>query len=47
LSALGYVALAPDLHHRSAPGIELAHDAAGRERGFALLEHHAKEVIIV
>jgi carboxymethylenebutenolidase len=37
LAELGYVALAPDLYHRSAPGIELAHDGDGRERGFELL----------
>ncbi|GIH46652.1 carboxymethylenebutenolidase [Microbispora rosea] len=34
LAADGYLALAPDLYHRDAPGIELPHDAAGRERGF-------------
>jgi carboxymethylenebutenolidase len=37
LAALGYLAVAPDLYHRSAAGLELAHDAAGRERGFELL----------
>jgi carboxymethylenebutenolidase len=37
LAAAGYVALAPDLHHRTAPWIELAEDEAGRSRGFALL----------
>ena len=37
LAGLGYYALAPDLYHRLEPGAELAHDAAGRERGFALL----------
>jgi carboxymethylenebutenolidase len=37
LAACGYLALAPDLYHRSAPWVELAHDDAGRERGFALL----------
>ena len=37
IAALGYVALAPDLYHRSAPGAELAHDDAGRDRGFELL----------
>jgi carboxymethylenebutenolidase len=37
LATLGYVALAPDFYHRSAPGVELAHDAAGRERGLELL----------
>lgn len=37
IAALGYVALAPDLYHRSASGAELAHDDAGRDRGFELL----------
>src|ERR1700730_9819794 len=37
LAGLGFVALAPDLHHRTAPGAELPRDPAGRERGFELL----------
>jgi carboxymethylenebutenolidase len=37
LARRGYAALAPDFHHRVAPGAELPHDAAGRERGFELL----------
>ena len=37
LAGLGYVALAPDLYHRTAPGIELSADAYGRTRGFELL----------
>lgn len=37
LAGLGYVALAPDFHHRTAPGSELPRDAAGRDRGFELL----------
>jgi carboxymethylenebutenolidase len=37
LAGSGYVALAPDFYHRAKPGTELAHDAAGRERGFELL----------
>lgn len=37
LAAMGFIALAPDLYHRVAPGIELAHDSEGRERGFELL----------
>jgi len=37
LAGLGYYALAPDLYHRLDPGAELAHDPAGRERGFAML----------
>src|SRR3954468_13497242 len=38
LGALGLVAVAPDLHHRTEPGVELAHDEDGRRHGFALLE---------
>lgn len=37
LAGLGFVALAPDFHHRTAPGSELPRDPAGRERGFELL----------
>ncbi|MFF3955104.1 dienelactone hydrolase family protein [Streptomyces sp. NPDC001890] len=37
LAELGFVALAPDFHHQTAPGSELPRDAAGRERGFELL----------
>lgn len=38
LAAHGYAAIAPDFYHRSAPGIELAADEHGRERGFELLQ---------
>ncbi|MFR9800523.1 dienelactone hydrolase family protein [Streptomyces sp. MS06] len=37
LAGLGFAAIAPDLHHRTAPGTELPRDPAGRERGFELL----------
>lgn len=37
LAGRGYVALAPDFYHRIQPAAELAHDAAGRDRGFELL----------
>src|SRR5579875_2455169 len=33
LAVLGYVALAPDLYRRIAPGLELGHDADGLARG--------------
>jgi len=46
LAGLGYLALAPDLHHRSAPGIELPHDAAGRERGLALLQQMSRAQVL-
>jgi carboxymethylenebutenolidase len=37
LAGLGYLALAPDLYHRSTSGIELPEDEHGRTRGFELL----------
>lgn len=46
LAALGYVAIAPDLFHRTAPGVELAHDEAGRERGFELLEQMTRGEVL-
>jgi carboxymethylenebutenolidase len=46
LAALGFVALAPDLYHRTAPGVELAEDAAGRERGFHLLHQQTREQVL-
>ncbi|MBE3014449.1 dienelactone hydrolase family protein [Microbispora sp. NEAU-D428] len=42
----GYVAMAPDLYHRVAPGIELPHDAAGRERGFDLLHRLTRDQVV-
>jgi len=46
LAALGFVALAPDLYHRTAAGVELAEDAAGRERGFQLLHQQTREQVL-
>jgi len=46
LAGLGYLALAPDLHHRTAPGIELPHDAAGRERGMELLQQMTRDQVL-
>src|SRR2546423_14652262 len=37
IPALGYAALVPDFYHRLGERIELAADAAGRERGLELL----------
>ncbi len=37
VATLGYVAWPRYLFHRTAPGVELAHDEAGRKRGFELL----------
>lgn len=38
LAAEGFVALAPDVFHRTAPGVELAYDDQGLGRGFKLME---------
>jgi carboxymethylenebutenolidase len=46
LAGLGFAALAPDLYHRTAPGVELAEDAAGRERGLALLGQLTREHVL-
>lgn len=46
LAGLGYLVLAPDLHHRTAPGIELPHDAAGRERGLELLQQMTRAQVL-
>jgi len=46
LADLGFVVLAPDLYHRTAPGVELAEDVAGRERGFELLHQQTREQVL-
>jgi carboxymethylenebutenolidase len=46
LAGLGFTALAPDLHHRTEPGAELPRDAAGRERGFELLELMTRTAVL-
>jgi len=38
VATLGYVAIAPDFYHRTAPGIELAADPDGRARGRELMQ---------
>jgi carboxymethylenebutenolidase len=38
VAAEGYVALAPDLFHRTAPGIELGYDPAGLQQGVGLMQ---------
>ena len=38
VAAEGYVALAPDLFHRTAPGIELGYDPAGLQQGLPLMQ---------
>lgn len=46
IAALGYVAIAPDFYHRAEPGVELAADDAGRERGFALMNTLTREGVL-
>jgi carboxymethylenebutenolidase len=46
LAEAGYVALAPDLHHRTAPGVELPENQQGRERGFELLKRMTREQVL-
>ncbi|TDU03087.1 carboxymethylenebutenolidase [Streptomyces sp. 846.5] len=46
LAGLGFVALAPDFHHRTAPGVELAREPAGRERGFELLHLLTRDQVL-
>ncbi len=46
LAVIGFVALAPALYHRTAPGVELAEDAAGRKRGFQLLHQQTREQVL-
>jgi carboxymethylenebutenolidase len=46
LAALGVIALAPDLNHRTEPGAELPRDEAGRARGFALLDMMTRAQVV-
>ncbi|MSP59123.1 MAG: dienelactone hydrolase family protein [Myxococcales bacterium] len=46
VAAEGYVALAPDYFHRTAPGIELGYDEEGMQKGMTLIPQlQAAEVI--
>jgi carboxymethylenebutenolidase len=46
VAAEGYVALAPELFHRTAPGLDVGYDAEGMQRGFAAMNQaKASEVI--
>ncbi|WP_042439753.1 dienelactone hydrolase family protein [Streptacidiphilus albus] len=47
LAALGFVALAPDFHHRTSPDVELPRDEAGRQRGFELLHRMSRPQLLV
>jgi carboxymethylenebutenolidase len=46
LASTGHVAIAPNLHRRTDPALELAHDDAGRTCGFALLENLKRESVL-
>src|SRR4051794_16264420 len=46
LARHGYAALAPDVHHRAEPGVELAHDETGRTRGFELLDALTRDGVV-
>jgi len=46
LAMAGFTALAPDMHHRVAPGIELPDEEPGRQRGFQLIEHLTRGGVI-
>ncbi|WCB92702.1 hypothetical protein DSM104299_01400 [Baekduia alba] len=46
LAATGRIAIAPNLHHRTDPALELAHDDAGRTRGFALLDDLTRDGVL-
>jgi len=46
VAAEGYVALAPELFHRTAPGIELGYDGEGMQRGIGLMvQAKASEIL--
>lgn len=46
LADLGYLALAPDLHHRHGWMVELPEDDEGRTRGFALLHQMTRPTVL-
>jgi carboxymethylenebutenolidase len=46
IAQLGYVVIAPDFYHRTAPGIELEATADGRARGFQLLHQLTRQQAI-
>lgn len=46
LARLGYIALAPDFYHRSAPGVELPADGTGRQAGFELLHQLTRTQVL-
>jgi dienelactone hydrolase/putative intracellular protease/amidase len=46
VAGLGYVAVVPDLYHRTAPRAELPMDAEGRRRGFELLRQLTRDGVL-
>jgi carboxymethylenebutenolidase len=46
LAAAGCHVVVPDLYHRTAPGVELAQDDAGRARGFELLHALDRDEVV-
>ncbi|MFC5005032.1 dienelactone hydrolase family protein [Dactylosporangium cerinum] len=46
LAAAGCLVAVPDLFHRTAPGVELAQDDAGRARGFELLRALDRDEVV-
>ncbi|HEU5047781.1 MAG TPA: dienelactone hydrolase family protein [Rickettsiales bacterium] len=46
LAKLGYVAATFDFYHRSAPGVQLPYDEAGRDKGFELLHQLKREDVV-
>jgi carboxymethylenebutenolidase len=46
LAANGFLAVAPDLYHRSAPGVALPQDDAGRRRGFELMGELTRDGVV-
>ncbi|MEU7870817.1 dienelactone hydrolase family protein [Dactylosporangium sp. NPDC049140] len=46
LAAAGFLAVAPDLYHRTEPGAELPQDDEGRRRGFALMHRMDRDEVV-
>jgi carboxymethylenebutenolidase len=46
VAGLGYVALVPDLYHRTAPAADLPMNADGRRRGFELLQQLSRDEVL-
>jgi carboxymethylenebutenolidase len=46
LARSGYVVVAPDFHHRTAPGVELPVNEDGRARGFTLMRELTRDGVV-